>query len=116
VTYGYSLSLDLTWTPDADLLASARSLGGQTTHGLWSIPVRAGADANVDAYVSLPYPDYPAFSPDGSQLALRSGYRAVLVDLTEDEMRFFEGAEGNMPLIWSPAAFVGEDGCSPLSQ
>lgn len=116
ITYGYALSLDMTWTPDGDLLTSARSLGGQTTHGLWRIPLRAGADADVAPMVDLlrlPYPDYPAFEAGGNRLALRSAYRAALLDLPTRDIRFFDGAEGNMPLIWSPAGFAGEAACNP---
>lgn len=53
VTYGYSLSLDLTWTPDGALLASARGLGGMASHGLWQIPITAGADQSVTPYVDM---------------------------------------------------------------
>lgn len=118
VTYGYSLSLDLTWTPENELLTSARSLGGQESHGLWRIPVSAGADAVVSAYVDLSmlsYPDYPAFNAEMTVLALRSGYRAALVDLVTDKVRFIAGAEGNMPLIWTPADFSGEASCAGTS-
>lgn len=119
ITYGYSLSLDLTWTPENELLASARSLGGQESHGLWRIPMKAGADTDVSAFVDpamIPYPDYPAFNGDATQLALRSGYRAALVDLVDGGIRFIEGAEGNMPLIWSPEAFTRESDCMDSAQ
>ena len=115
ITYGYSLSLDLNWTPENELLASARSLGGQESHGLWRIPVKAGVDADVRAFVdpsALPYPDYPTFNPDETMLALRSGYRAALVNLVNGGVRFIDGAEGNMPLIWTPVAFKDEQTCA----
>lgn len=115
ITYGYSLSLDLTWTPENELLASARSLGGQESHGLWRIPMKAGADTEVSAFVDplmLPYPDYPAFNSDETVLALRSGYRAALINLVNGGVRFIDGAEGNMPLIWTPGSFENEAGCA----
>jgi Tol biopolymer transport system component len=114
ITYGYSLSLDLTWTPENELLASARSFGGQESHGLWRIPMKAGADADVSAFfdmATLPYPDYPAFNADATTLALRSGYRGALVDLVNGGARFIAGADGNMPLIWTPGAFTSEESC-----
>lgn len=113
VTYNYSLALDLTWTPDGRLFTSARGMGGQTTHALWSLPVKSGADLEAAQYIAqlpLPYPDYPAFSPDGTQIALRSSYRAALID-ANGAVSFFAGAEGNMPIIWSPAAFSDETAC-----
>jgi hypothetical protein len=63
----------------------------------------------------LPYPDYPAFNAEMTVLALRSGYRAALVDLVSDDVRFIAGAEGNMPLIWTPADFSGEASCTETS-
>jgi dipeptidyl aminopeptidase/acylaminoacyl peptidase len=119
LTYGYSLSLDLTWTPENELLASARSLGGQESHGLWRIPMKVGADADVSAFVdaaTLPYPDYPAFNSDATMLALRSSYRGALVDLVNGGVRFIDGVEGNMPLIWTPTAFANEASCVDVSQ
>lgn len=115
VTYGYSLSLDLNWTLENELLASARSLGGQESHGLWRIPLKSGADAEVSAFVdpsTIPYPDYPAFNTSGTKLALRSGYRAALVNLVNGRVRFIDGAEGNMPLLWTPEAFQDETACA----
>ena len=115
ITYGYSLSLDLNWTPENELLASARSLGGQESHGLWRIPMKAGADAEVSPFVDpsmLPYPDYPTFNTDKTVLALRSGYRAALVNLVNGKIRYIDGAEGNMPLIWTPARFKDETDCA----
>lgn len=114
VTYGYSLSLDLQWTPDGDLLASARGLNGRDSQELWRIPASAGADALARPFFDAtppPYADYPAFNDDGTLLALRSAYRATVADIDSGEIRSFEGAESNMPLIWSPAAFTGEGAC-----
>ena len=115
VTYGYGLSLDLTWTPDGELLASARGLGGQTTHGLWRVPVSVGSDNLLSPFISsdlLPYPDYPAFNASGTRLAVRSGYRVALVDIATTKISFVVGAEGNMPLIWSPESFSSEANCA----
>lgn len=117
ITYGYSLSLDLSWTPQNELLTSARSLGGETSQGLWRIPLKPGADAEVSTFADpalLPYPDYPAFSADGTVLALRSGYRTALLNMRDNSVHFITGAEGNMPLIWTPEAFHSEAACNAV--
>jgi len=114
LTYGYSLVLEMTWAPNGEIITSARGLGGEATAGLWHLPISAGADASVSPFVNadrLPYPDYPVFDGSGARLAVRSAYRVAIVDITTMSISFVLGADGNMPLIWSPAAFVSEANC-----
>lgn len=114
LTYGYSLVLEMTWEPSGEIIASARGLGGQASTGLWRLPVSAGADASVSPFIDpdrLPYPDYPAFDSTGTRLAARSAYRVAIVDIAAMSISFVLGADGNMPLMWSPASLVSEANC-----
>lgn len=112
VTYRYNLTLDHTWMPDGSaLLVSARAVNDTRTSALWVFPPTEGADSQVTSYHNTPYPDYPAFSPDGSLLALRSEYRAGLLS-PDGIFTPFEGAHGNMPLHWSPISSADEVSCT----
>lgn len=114
VTYAYNLTLDHTWLPDSSaLLASARSINQTDTAYLWTFPPRSGADADAAQYLpeaGLVFPDYPTFHADGQTLALRSGYRAV-VQRADGTSTVLDGAEGNMPLYWTPDGFISIENC-----
>lgn len=113
VTYFYNLTLDHTWLPDSSaLLVSARSVNGTDTAALWTFPTQEGADTTAALYSSLetlPYPDYPAFSPEGTRLALRTGYQVGVLEL--DKLTFFDGLDGNSPIYWSPNPLIRSEDC-----
>ncbi|MBK9122606.1 MAG: PD40 domain-containing protein [Chloroflexi bacterium] len=114
ITFAYSLSLDQTWTPSGDLLVSARSIGGETSHRLWTVPATVSGETSITAFEparDVPYPDYPAFDATGTRLALRSGYRATIVDLESGRTTTIAGADGNMPIYWSPTGAVPPETC-----
>lgn len=114
ITFAYSLSLDQTWTPSGDLLVSARSIGGETSHRLWVVPATVNGETSITAFGparDIPYPDYPAFNSSGTRLALRSGYRATIVDLESGRTVTIAGADGNMPIYWSPTGAVSATDC-----
>jgi len=114
ITYAYNLTLDHTWLPDSSaLLASARAVNDTPTAALWTFPPQEGADGSAALYAPLetiPYPDYPAFSPDGTRLALRSGYRVGIVD-SDGSLTYFKDLEGNMPIYWSPNSLISSEDC-----
>lgn len=115
ITYAYSLSLDHTWTPDGDLLMSARGIGGETSHRLWTAPATVNGEASIAVYGpahDVAYPDYPAFNAAGTRLALRSGYQAIVVDLELGRTLTIEGLDGNMPIHWSPRLNTAPGSCS----
>ncbi|MBL8164481.1 MAG: PD40 domain-containing protein [Anaerolineae bacterium] len=113
----WSLILDTTWLPDSTaIISAARDFRDVAENVLWQVPLVGSADSNAVRYLgdpALSYTDYPRFSPDGRYLALRSSYAVALVDLANNGWRLVdEFGLGNMPPVWSPAAFVGEAACS----
>lgn len=114
ITFAYGLSLDQTWTPDRSLLVSARGIGGETSHRLWMIPNAVNGETSITVFEpaqDIPYPDYPAFDPSGTRLALRSGYRAMVIDVETGSATTIAGAEGNMPIYWSPVGAAPLEDC-----
>ncbi len=115
VTYTYNMTLDHTWLPDSSaILASARAVQDISTAALWTFPLQSGADASGALYAqpeALPYPDYPAFSPDGSRLALRTGYRVGMIE-PDGHLTSLPDSEGNMPIYWSPAHRISPEDCT----
>jgi Tol biopolymer transport system component len=116
LTSQWSLMLDLAWLPDGSaMLAAARDFGGETMNRLWRMPLIPPAETGATLFVddaTLTYADFPRFSPDGTQLALRSAYAPAVVDVASGAWRLLGDAEpGNTPLVWSPAAFAGEHTC-----
>jgi dipeptidyl aminopeptidase/acylaminoacyl peptidase len=116
LSFEWNQVLDLTWSPDGEsMIAAVRDFGGQESAGLWSLPLIGNADIDARPYFET-HPlgnepaDYPRFSPNGSQLALRVGYDLVIYDIAlREETRL--GVVGNTPPIWSPIGFGGEAGC-----
>jgi len=116
LSFQWSLLLDLTWLPDGSaMLAAARDFGNVTVNRLWRMPLIPPAETGAALYVgdpALSYVDFPRFSPDGTQLALRSAYELALVDPATGVWSLLdEDALGNTPPVWSPAAFAGEAAC-----
>jgi Tol biopolymer transport system component len=116
LSYQWSLILDTTWFPDSTaILGAARDVQGIAENVLWRVPLVGNADTDAVRFLpdpALSYGDYPRFSPDGRWLALRSSYALALADLTSGSWTLPEGVPlGNMPPVWSPAAFAGEAGC-----
>ena len=116
LSFQWSLILDLTWLPDGSaMLAAARDFGNETVNRLWRMPLIPPAETGATLYVgdpALSYVDFPRFSPDGAQLALRSAYVLALVDAASGAWSLLDdGALGNTPPVWSPAVFAGEAAC-----
>jgi Tol biopolymer transport system component len=114
VTYRYNLTLDHTWLPDSSaLLVSARSVNSSPTAALWTFPPKAGADDSAALYTlttDIPYPDYPVFSPDGTQLTFRTGYRIGVLQNT-GYVTILTEVNGNMPIYWSPNPLITSEDC-----
>lgn len=115
LSYAPALALDLTWLPAGTaMLATLRDFRGEVSNRLWQIPLVGIADYDAVIYppaAALAYPDYPRFNPDGGRLALRTAYALRLLALPGGQGGPVEGAEGNTPAVWSPAAFAGEASC-----
>jgi Tol biopolymer transport system component len=115
LNYYWSLILDTTWFPDsAAILGAARDFQGTPDNRLWKVPLIGNADTDAVRFIpdpALTYADYPRFSPDGRWLALRSEYALALVDTTSGQWMLPNVPTGNMPPVWSPAAFQGEAAC-----
>lgn len=117
LSYEYVMILDSTWLPTGThLIASVMGLQGIAENRLWQIPLVGRADTDAFQYpaaLTLPNADYPRFSADGTRLALRSAYEAILIDTATTAQTRISGARvaGNTPLFWSPASFGGEEQC-----
>lgn len=116
LTTRWSLALDHTWLPDSTaLLASVRDFRDTSENRLWQIPPVENAQDAAALYLADPalsYADYPRFSPDGSQLVLRTAYALALVDVAAGSWAYLdENRLGNSPPVWSPIAFAGEAAC-----
>ena len=117
LSYQYALALDLTWLPDSTaMIAAARDVRNISENRLWQIPLTGNADQNASQYapdVALSYQDYPRFSADGQQLALRSEYALALLNTSDRSWTWPDPITlGNTPPVWSPAAFKGEAACT----
>lgn len=114
ITYRYQLTLDHTWLLDSSaMLVAARSVNGDESAALWLFSPQAGSDDSATRYLpdtDLPYPDYPSFSPDGTSLVLRSGYRASLIT-HNNNITFLTNLDGNMPIYWSSAPLINTENC-----
>jgi WD40 repeat protein len=108
LSYDYITVLDTTWQPDGSrLIVSAMGLQRVAENVLWSVPLVGRADTDATRYLplnTLPYADYPRFSPDGRYLAVRSAYGVALVDVASAaQITLAERwALGNTPVIWQP--------------
>lgn len=112
----WSLFLDLAWLPDGSaMLAAARDFGGETANRLWRMPLIPPAESGATLFAgdpALDYVDFPRFSPNGTQLALRTAYELALLDVSTGAWALLdEGTLGNTPPVWSPASFAGEHTC-----
>ncbi len=115
LSYYWSLIMDTTWFPDsAAILGAARDFQGTPDNRLWKVPLVGNADTDATRYLpdpALTYADYPRFSSDGHWLALRSEYALALVDTASGQWTLPDIPIGNLPPVWSPAAFQGEAEC-----
>lgn len=117
LSYQWTLMLDHTWLPDATgVIAAMRDFQNISENRLWQIPlVNTGDDSAASLYlpeIDIPHADFPAFSPDGRWLALRSAYELQLLHLeTGEQSRLDASVLGNSPPVWSPEGFTGEADC-----
>jgi Tol biopolymer transport system component len=110
---GTSLILDTTWFPDSTaLLASARGLQSVAENVLWRVPLVGAAESDASRVLAdVPYADYPRFSADGGWLTFRTEYGLGLADVRSAAWSLLDMPAGNMPPVWTPAAFAGERAC-----
>lgn len=111
-----TLVLAYDWLPDGTgLVASIKGWQGHDDNLLWRVPLPGWADTDSTLYVQDPEAtavDYPRFSPDGTYLAFRSAYSAMLYTPATGELReLVELGLNNSPLLWSPGGFQGEAAC-----
>lgn len=114
--FQWGLILDITWLPDSThVITAMRDFKEVSENRLWKIPLFGNTEADSTRYLDalgLSHADYPRFSPDGSWLAVRSGYELGLVNLNDASLQWLDPALiGNTPVVWSPLGFNGEETC-----
>jgi dipeptidyl aminopeptidase/acylaminoacyl peptidase len=117
LSYQWSMILESAWLPDGTgVLGVMRDFRQTTANSLWLLPLVSQDDSLAVRFhpeLDLAHADFPAFSADGTWLAVRSAYEMRILKMETNELRVLnDSVFGNSAGIWSPAGFTGEENCN----